>query len=106
MTAGSLIPMVVEQTARGERSFDIFSRPLGERIVFIGRQIDDDLANVVVAQRLHLEAEDPDKDLSIYVNSPGRIAARGAASRSTTPCSTWRPTLGRCASASRCPPAR
>ncbi|HEX5910772.1 MAG TPA: ATP-dependent Clp protease proteolytic subunit [Thermoleophilaceae bacterium] len=66
-----LVPMVVEQTARGERSFDIYSRLLNERIVFIGQQFDDDLANVVVAQMLHLAAEDPDKDVSIYVNSYG-----------------------------------
>ncbi len=66
-----LVPMVVEQTARGERSFDIYSRLLNERIVFIGQQFDDDLANVVVAQLLHLAADDPDKDISIYVNSFG-----------------------------------
>ena len=63
MTTGSLIPMVLEQTARGERSFDIYSRLLNERIVFIGQQIDDDIANVVVAQLLHLDSEDPDKDI-------------------------------------------
>jgi ATP-dependent Clp protease protease subunit len=67
----SLIPMVIEQTARGERSFDIYSRLLGERIVFIGQPIDDDLANSVVAQLMHLESDDPEKDLHIYVNSPG-----------------------------------
>jgi ATP-dependent Clp protease protease subunit len=66
-----LIPMVIEQTARGERSFDIYSRLLGERIVFIGHQLDDDVANLAVAQLMHLEADDPDKDVSIYVNSPG-----------------------------------
>jgi len=66
-----LIPMVIEQTARGERSFDIYSRLLGERIVFIGQQLDDDVANLAVAQLMHLEADDPDKDVSIYVNSPG-----------------------------------
>ena len=76
---GSLIPMVVEQTARGERSFDIYSRLLNERIVFIGQQIDDDIANVVVAQLLHLESEDPEKDLSIYVNSPGGSLHAGLA---------------------------
>jgi ATP-dependent Clp protease protease subunit len=63
--------MVIEQTARGERSFDIYSRLLGERIVFIGQQLDDDVANLAVAQLMHLEADDPDKDVSIYVNSPG-----------------------------------
>jgi ATP-dependent Clp protease, protease subunit len=66
-----LIPMVVEQTPRGERSFDIYSRLLNERIVFIGRPIDDEIANLVVAQLVHLESEDPDKDVSVYVNSPG-----------------------------------
>ena len=66
-----LIPMVIEQTARGERSFDIYSRLLGERIIFLGQQIDDELANVVVAQLMHLESDDPDKDISIYINSPG-----------------------------------
>ncbi|CAN5475446.1 ATP-dependent Clp endopeptidase proteolytic subunit ClpP [soil metagenome] len=78
-TVGSLIPMVVEQTTRGERSFDIYSRLLNERIVFIGQAIDDDLANVVVAQLLHLESEDPDKDVSIYVNSPGGSLHAGLA---------------------------
>jgi ATP-dependent Clp protease protease subunit len=67
----SLIPMVIEQTARGERSFDIYSRLLGERIIFIGQPIDDDLANIVVAQLMHLESDDPEKDVHIYVNSPG-----------------------------------
>jgi ATP-dependent Clp protease, protease subunit len=66
-----LIPMVVEQSARGERSFDIYSRLLNERIVFIGTPVDDQVANLVVAQLLHLESEDPDKDVSLYVNSPG-----------------------------------
>jgi ATP-dependent Clp protease protease subunit len=63
--------VVIEQTARGERSFDIYSRLLNERIVFIGQEFDDALANIVVAQLLHLQSEDPDKDISIYVNSPG-----------------------------------
>ena len=67
----SLIPMVIEQTARGERSFDIYSRLLGERIIFIGQPIDDDLANLVVAQLMHLESDDPDKDIHLYINSPG-----------------------------------
>jgi len=76
---GSLVPMVVEQTSRGERSFDIYSRLLNERIVFIGQQIDDELANVVVAQLLHLASEDSDKDVSIYVNSPGGSLHAGLA---------------------------
>jgi ATP-dependent Clp protease protease subunit len=67
----ALIPMVVEQSPRGERSFDIYSRLLNERIVFIGIPVDDELANLVVAQLLHLESEDPDKDISLYINSPG-----------------------------------
>ena len=66
-----LIPMVIEQTARGERSFDIYSRLLGERIVFVAQPIDDELANLVVAQLMHLESDDPDKDINIYINSPG-----------------------------------
>ncbi|MEX2459053.1 MAG: ATP-dependent Clp protease proteolytic subunit [Actinomycetota bacterium] len=66
-----LVPMVVEQTARGERSFDIYSRLLKERIVFVGTPIDDHVANLLTAQLLHLESEDPDKDINIYLNSPG-----------------------------------
>ena|SRR5207248_979051 len=66
-----LIPMVIEQTSRGERSFDIYSRLLNERIVFLGTPVDDQIANLLVAQLLHLESEDPDKDISIYINSPG-----------------------------------
>ena len=67
----SLIPMVVEQSPRGERSFDIYSRLLNERIVFLGQPVDDQIANLVVAQLLHLEAADPDTDISLYINSPG-----------------------------------
>jgi ATP-dependent Clp protease, protease subunit len=74
-----LIPMVVEQSPRGERSFDIYSRLLGERIVFLGTPVDDDVANLVVAQLLHLEAEDPDKDVSLYINSPGGVVYAGLA---------------------------
>src|SRR4051794_36611186 len=77
--SSSLIPMVVEQTARGERSYDIYSRLLGERIVFIGQQIDDDIANLVVAQLLHLESEDPERDIHVYVNSPGGSLHAGLA---------------------------
>jgi ATP-dependent Clp protease, protease subunit len=75
----ALIPMVVEQTARGERSYDIYSRLLGERIVFLGQPVDDEIANVVVAQILHLEADDPDKDISLYINSPGGSVYAGLA---------------------------
>ena len=74
-----LIPMVVEQTSRGERSFDIYSRLLNERIVFLGTPIDDQIANLIVAQLLHLESEDPDKDISIYINSPGGSVYAGMA---------------------------
>src|SRR3712207_2775191 len=66
-----LVPMVVEQDSRGERSFDIYSRLLRERVIFLGTPIDDQVANLVVAQLLHLEADDPEKDVSIYINSPG-----------------------------------
>jgi ATP-dependent Clp protease protease subunit len=74
-----LVPMVVQQDSRGERSFDIFSRLLRERVVFVGSAIDDDVANLVVAQLLHLEAEDPDKDIQMYVNSPGGVVYAGLA---------------------------
>ena len=74
-----LVPMVVEQSARGERSYDIYSRLLGERIVFVGQQIDDDIANLVVAQLIHLESEDPDKDVAMYINSPGGVMSAGFA---------------------------
>jgi ATP-dependent Clp protease, protease subunit len=74
-----LVPMVVQQDARGERAFDIYSRLLRERVVFVGGPIDDELANVVVAQLLHLEADDPDKDIQLYVNSPGGVAYAGLA---------------------------
>jgi ATP-dependent Clp protease protease subunit len=74
-----LIPMVIEQTSRGERSFDIFSRLLNERIVFLGTPVDDQIANLIIAQLLHLESEDPDKDISIYINSPGGSVYAGLA---------------------------
>ncbi len=66
-----LIPMVVEQTARGERSFDIYSRLLNDRVVFLGGQVDEETANLIVAQLVHLESDDPDKDIHLYINSPG-----------------------------------
>lgn len=75
----NLVPMVVEQTSRGERAYDIFSRLLKDRIVFIGSPIDDDVANLVIAQLLFLEAEDPDKDINVYINSPGGIVTAGMA---------------------------
>ena len=71
MADANLVPIVIEQTSRGERSFDIFSRLLKDRIIFLGTPIDDTIANLVMAQLLHLESEDPDKDISIYINSPG-----------------------------------
>ena len=74
-----LIPMVIEQTSRGERSFDIYSRLLNERIVFLGTPVDDQIANLIVAQLLHLESEDPDKDVQIYINSPGGSVYAGLA---------------------------
>ena len=74
-----LIPMVIEQTSRGERSFDIYSRLLAERIVFLGTPVDDQIANLIVAQLLHLESEDPDKEISIYINSPGGSVYAGLA---------------------------
>ena len=75
----SLIPMVVEQTNRGERSYDIYSRLLKDRIVFLGGEVTDDEANLIVAQFLFLEAEDPDKDISLYINSPGGSVTAGMA---------------------------
>ena len=74
-----LVPMVVEQSARGERSFDIYSRLLNDRVVFLGTEIDDQIANLVVAQLLHLEADDPDKDISLYINCPGGQVYAGLA---------------------------
>jgi ATP-dependent Clp protease, protease subunit len=74
-----LIPMVIEQTSRGERSFDIYSRLLNERIIFLGTPIDDQIANLTVAQLLHLESEDPDKEISLYINSPGGSVYAGLA---------------------------
>ena len=74
-----LIPMVVEQTSRGERAFDIYSRLLNERIIFLGTPIDDQIANLLIAQLIHLESEDPDKDISIYINSPGGSVYAGLA---------------------------
>ena len=75
----NLIPMVVEQSAHGERSFDIYSRLLKDRIIFLGGPIDDDVANLVIAQMLFLEAEDPDKDIFLYINSPGGSVSAGLA---------------------------
>ncbi|CAN5183134.1 ATP-dependent Clp endopeptidase proteolytic subunit ClpP [soil metagenome] len=74
-----MIPTVIEQSARGERAFDIYSRLLAERIVFLGQPVDDDVSNLIVAQMIHLESEDPDKDISLYINSPGGSVYAGLA---------------------------
>ena len=79
VTPVNLIPMVVEQTNRGERSYDIYSRLLQDRIIFLGGEIDDDTANLVVAQMLFLEGDDPDKDIFLYINSPGGSVSAGLA---------------------------
>lgn len=75
----TLVPMVIEQTGRGERAYDIYSRLLKERIIFLGTPIDDNIASLVIAQLLFLEAEDPDRDIFIYINSPGGIVSSGLA---------------------------
>lgn len=75
----NLIPVVVEQTAQGERSYDIYSRLLKDRIIFLGGEVDDDTANIIVAQMLFLEADDPDKDIFLYINSPGGSVSAGMA---------------------------
>ena len=74
-----VVPMVIEQTSRGERAFDIYSRLLNERIIFLGTPVDDQIANLIVAQLLHLESDDPDKDISLYINSPGGVVYPGLA---------------------------
>src|SRR5436189_4589444 len=74
-----IIPSVIEQTSRGERFFDIYSRLLNERIIFLGTPIDDNVANLIVEQMIHLESEDPDKDINIYINSPGGVVTAGLA---------------------------
>lgn len=79
MNQMSLVPMVIEQSSKGERSFDIYSRLLRDRIVLLGDEVTDDLANVIVAQLLFLEAEDPDKDITLYINSPGGSITAGMA---------------------------
>ena len=77
--ANLIIPSVIEQTSRGERFFDIYSRLLNERIIFLGTPIDDNVANLIVAQMIHLESEDPDKDIQLYINSPGGSVYAGLA---------------------------
>lgn len=99
--ASSLVPIVVEQTSRGERSFDIYSRLLNERVVFLGHEIDDVIANLVIAQMLHLESEDPEKDISFYINSPGGSVTAGMAIYDTMQyirCQVSTICIGQCAS--------
>jgi len=79
LTENALVPMVVEQSARGERSFDIFSRLLRERVIFLTGQVEDNMANLIVAQMLFLEAENPEKDIHLYINSPGGVVTAGMA---------------------------
>jgi len=79
MVAASLVPTVVQESARGDRAFDIYSLLLRERIVFLGQEVDDQIANLIVSQMLFLEAEDPDKDISLYINSPGGLGYAGMA---------------------------
>ncbi|MBI3927777.1 MAG: ATP-dependent Clp protease proteolytic subunit, partial [Armatimonadetes bacterium] len=79
MIQNTLVPMVVEQTARGERAYDIYSRLLKNRIIFVGDAIDDQVSNLVIAQLLYLEQEDPDKDIDLYINSPGGSVTAGLA---------------------------
>ena len=97
----ALIPYVIEQSPRGERSYDIYSRLLNERIVFLGEQIDDQAANSIVAQLLHLESADPDKDISLYINSPGGVITAGLAIYDTMQyirCDVSTICIGQCAS--------
>lgn len=97
----SLVPIVIEQTSRGERSFDIFSRLLNERVIFLGHEINDDIANLVIAQMLHLESDDPDKDINLYINSPGGSVTAGMAIYDTMQyirCDVSTICIGQCAS--------
>jgi len=98
----ALVPIVVEQTSRGERSFDIYSRLLNERVVFLGHEIDDVIANLIIAQLLHLESEDPDKDINLYINSPGGSVTAALAMYDTMQyirCDVSTICIGQCASA-------
>lgn len=99
--AQHLVPYVVEQTPRGERGMDIFSRLLSERIIFLGTEIDDTVANLIVAQLLHLESEDPAKDIQLYINSPGGVVSAGLAIYDTMQyirCDVATICVGQCAS--------
>ena len=98
---GLIIPSVIEQTSRGERFYDIYSRLLSERVVFIGQEIEDVSANIVIAQLLHLEAEDPEKDIQLYINSPGGSVTAGLAVYDTIQyirCDVATICIGQCAS--------
>lgn len=98
----ALVPIVVEQTSRGERSFDIYSRLLNERVVFLGHEIDDVIANLIIAQLLHLESEDPEKDINLYINSPGGSVTSALAMYDTMQyirCDVSTICIGQCASA-------
>ena len=99
--ARDLVPIVVEQTSRGERSFDIYSRLLNERIVFLGHEIDDVIANLTIAQLIHLESEDQEKDIQLYINSPGGLVSAGLAIYDTMQyikCDVATICIGQCAS--------
>ncbi len=99
--ANALVPIVVEQTSRGERSFDIYSRLLNERVIFLGHEVSDDLANLIIAQLLHLESADPDKDINLYINSPGGSVTAGMAIYDTMQyikCDVSTICVGQCAS--------
>jgi len=99
--ARDLVPIVVEQTNRGERSFDIFSRLLNERIIFLGHEISEEIANLVIAQLLHLESQDPQKDINLYINSPGGLVTAGLAIYDTIQyikCDVNTICIGQCAS--------
>ncbi|MBE0476335.1 MAG: ATP-dependent Clp endopeptidase proteolytic subunit ClpP [Coriobacteriia bacterium] len=101
--ARNLVPIVVEQTSRGERSFDIYSRLLNERVIFLGHEIGDEIANLVIAQLLHLESQDPDKDVNLYINSPGGLVTAGLAIYDTMQyvrCHVSTICIGQCASMS------
>ena len=97
-TKAALIPYVIEQSPRGERSYDIYSRLLNDRVIFLGEQIDDNVANSVVAQLLHLESADPEKDISLYINSPGGSVTAGLAILDTIKWDGSTICLGECAS--------
>ena len=99
--SAQLVPIVIEQTSRGERSFDIYSRLLNERVVFLGNEVDDVIGNLVIAQLLHLESDDPEKDINLYINSPGGSVTAGLAVYDTIQhirCDVATICIGQCAS--------